>query len=430
VIFLVLLSLGAMPAGALEPITVRSQSGQFVVRGVPMGPPQSGFSTGAVSYLRLDPTLTAVSLERIRRTLAGELGLGDQWRSPINVTTHPVQEDNPRVLITSVHYNDGWGYRLDLPEIVDKPRFMLAAVKVVLLEFANRHAITHEAELPPWLPLGLATALEETAMPTLALEPETGFSARTTNADPLKRARALLRRRPALTFTQLSLPEDEQWKEEDGELYQTCAFLLVRELLRLREGRTGLAQMLARLPENLNWQTTFLKTFQSSFPRLIDIDKWYALTVSHLTGRERMSVWPLATTFEHLDEILATPVNVRMAKNELPIAAQVKLQQVISEWDFPRQAPVLERKLGQLETLHLCAAPELAELVREYYQVLDTYWHRRSRNPTDAAEPKIRAPSKSSTREVVRRLDAVDRKLEALRERLQPAAEPVATGRP
>src|SRR4029077_17947316 len=100
------LSLDAASAGGLEPITVRGQSGQFVVRGLPMGPPRSGSSTGAVSYLRLDPTLTAVSLERIRHTLAAELGLGDQWRSPITVTTRPLQEDNARVLITSVHYND------------------------------------------------------------------------------------------------------------------------------------------------------------------------------------------------------------------------------------------------------------------------------------------------------------------------------------
>jgi hypothetical protein len=429
-ILFLLLSLAAAPAGGIEPITVRGQSGQFVVRGLPMGPPPSGSSTGAVSYLRLDPTLTAVSLERIRRSLAAELGLGDQWRSPITVTTHPLQEDNPRVLITSVHYNDGWGYRLDLPEIVDKPRFMLAAVKVVLLEFANRHAITREAELPPWLAQGLAAALQETAMPTLALEPETGLSARTANVDPLGRARALLRRRPALTFTQLSLPDDEQWESDDGELYQTCAYLLVRELLRLRDGRACLAQMLARLPENLNWQTTFLNTFQSSFPRLIDIDKWYALSVTHLTGRERMSVWPLATSFEHLDEILATPVNVRMARNELPIPTEVKLQRVISEWDFTRQAPVLEKKLGQLDTLHLRSAPELAEVVREYYQALDAYWNRRLRNPPDAAVPRNRAPSRSSTREVVRRLDAADRKLEALRQQLQPTAKPVATARP
>src|SRR5262245_47110801 len=66
----------ALPsAAALEPITVRSQSAQFVVRGLPFGPPLAGSSTGRVSYLRLDPSLTAVSLERIRQALAEQLGL-------------------------------------------------------------------------------------------------------------------------------------------------------------------------------------------------------------------------------------------------------------------------------------------------------------------------------------------------------------------
>src|SRR6185436_19202779 len=112
-------------------------------------------------------------------------------------------------------------------------------------------------------------------------------------------------------------------------------------------------------------------------------------------------------------------VHVRMARNELPMPTQVKLQVVISEWDFARQAPVLEKKLGQLDSLHLRAAAELSDLVREYYQALDSYWHRRSRNPAETPEPRLRAPSRSATRDVVRRLDLLDRNLTPLRERLQ-----------
>jgi hypothetical protein len=411
-----------MRSPAFEPVTVRSQSGQFTVRGLPLGPPLAGYSTGAVSYLRLDPSLTAVSLERIRQAVVSELGLGDQWRAPISITTHPAQEDNPRVLITSVHYKDGWGYRLDLPELVDKPRFMLAVVKVILLEFANRNAVTREAELPPWLAQGLATELEVGSLPTLALEPETKIARDAVNPDPLSHARELLRRRPALTFTQLSLPEEDQLEGEDGELYQTCSYLLVHELLRLRNGRDCLRQMLVHLPQNLNWQTTFLSAFESVFPRLIDADKWYALGVSHLTGRERMSVWPLTTTFDYLDEILTTPVNVRIDRRELPISTQVRLQRIISEWEFDRQSPVLQQKLQQLDTLHLRAAPELVDVVREYYHVLDAYWHRRSQARLETADPRAHALTSPRllTREIVRRLDALDHKLERLRLKYNP----------
>ncbi|HEU0008425.1 MAG TPA: hypothetical protein VFT34_01270, partial [Verrucomicrobiae bacterium] len=48
-----------------EALVARSTSGQFVVRGLPQGPLRSGQSTSEVGYLRLDPSLTAVSLERI-----------------------------------------------------------------------------------------------------------------------------------------------------------------------------------------------------------------------------------------------------------------------------------------------------------------------------------------------------------------------------
>src|SRR5262245_15024302 len=68
----------SLRAAAPEPVVVRSQSGQFIVRGLPMGAPVSGYSTSAVAYLRLDPTLTAVSLERIRHAVLTELGLPDK----------------------------------------------------------------------------------------------------------------------------------------------------------------------------------------------------------------------------------------------------------------------------------------------------------------------------------------------------------------
>src|SRR6187455_2687821 len=56
---------------ALEPVTVRSQSGQFIVRGLPRGAPLSGYVTSVVDYVRLDPTITAIALERIRQAVFG-----------------------------------------------------------------------------------------------------------------------------------------------------------------------------------------------------------------------------------------------------------------------------------------------------------------------------------------------------------------------
>ena len=389
-------------AAELDPLVARSASGQFVVRGIPQGPPRTRNFTGEVSYLRIDPSLTAVSLERIRQTLYGELDLPDKWRGLVTVNTFPAGEDDARITITSVHYTGGWGYKVQMPEIVDKPRFIRCAVALILMEFANRNAVTREAELPLWLAEGLAAHLEATSLPTLALEPESRISGKATRPDPLRAARELVRARGALTFTQLSLPSDAELSGANHDLFRACAFIYVTELLRLRGGREALREMLAQLPSHLNWQTAFLRAFEPHFPRLIEADKWYMLAATHVSGRDAFSVWPPATTLAQLDEILSIPVQVRASTNDLPITTQVKLQRLISEWEPAKQAPVLAQKLIQLELLRCRAAPELIELVREYELAIETY----------ARRGKLSA---RRGREVVKRLDALDQRLEMAR---------------
>lgn len=413
------------PAGELTPVTARSTSGQFVVRGLPQAPPRTRVSGQEVSYLRLDPALTAVSLERVRQILNGELNLPEKWHGLITVTTFPVQEDNASVRVTSVHYANGWGYNIEFPEIVDKPRFLRSAVSVLLMEFANRTAVTREAELPQWLTEGLTAHLEATALPTLALEPGGEIARRGAHVDPLRAAREIIRARGPLTFTQLSLPSDAELSGSGHELFRACSHLLVHELFRLRGGRDALREMLAGLPRHLNWQTAFLGAYHEHFARLVDADKWYMLAATHLAGRDSLSVWPLETTFVQLDEILFTAVQVRAAASELPIVTQVKLQRVISEWEPSKQSPVLEPKLTQLEALRRRAAAQLVELIMEYEQALDAYVHRRSprsRNPR--ADSGVN--SRLLTRDTLKRLDAIDQRLEALRGR-DAAALPSAT---
>jgi len=394
-----------------------------MVRGLPLGAPVTGYSTSTVQYLRLDPALTAVSLERIRQALCSELGLGDQWRGLITVTTSPVQEDNPPVQITSVRYADGWGYRVDLPERIDKDRFIKVAVQVILLEIANRTTREREAELPPWLVEGLSAELQSTSLSTLALEPETQVARRDRYGDPMGAARELLRQRPALKFDDLSMPSPEGWSREGAALYQACAQIFVHELLRLRTGRDCLRELIVRLSDNLNWQTTFLRAFGAHFQRLIEVDKWYALRVASLSGRDPMSLWPLATTWKQLDEILATPVQVRLHTNELPIHATVTLQRIITEWPLARQQPVLSQKLNQLQALRLRAAVELRELVEDYRRVLESYaGGRQVKAAASSGTSSGAANLRANVKGVIERLDELDARRESLRQRtLKPA---------
>src|SRR5207237_5549990 len=135
----------------------------------------------------------------------------------------------------------------------------------------------------------------------------------------LARARDCLRNHSPLTLDELTWPQDEQFSRENLEIYQSCAQLFVSELLRLRDGRACLREMLARLPETLNWQTAFLGAFSGHFQRLIDVDKWWSLHMVHLIGQGRMSVWVRAETCQQLDDILVTPVQIRSIPQDLPI---------------------------------------------------------------------------------------------------------------
>jgi len=411
---------GLFPLAAVEPVTIRSQSGQFIVQGVPMGAPVSGYSASSVNYLRLDPTLTAVSLERIRQAIHSELGLRDQWRGLITVATLPVERDDPPVRFTTIRFTDGRGYRLELPERMDKSRFINAAVHIILMEIANRSATTREAELPPWLAEGLSAELQATSLATIALEPETRMIQRRGGADVLREAREILRRRSALRFDELNMPSAEQVSGDNATLYRACAHLFVHELLRLRGGRDCLRDMLQRLPETLNWQTTFLRAFSAHFPRLIDADKWYSLNVVHTSGRDLMSALPDAAALKQLDDTLATPVQVRLRADELPIQTTVTLQRMITEWEFARQQPMLRQKAEQLLALRQRASPELAALSENYALALQSH--------ANGKPPKLVVTREGQTdlsrlparvRDLLKQLDELDARREKQRELLE-----------
>jgi hypothetical protein len=390
---------------APDPVSVRSRSGQFIVHGRP-NPAPAVRPPADATFLRLDPTLTAVSLERVRQAILTELLLPDRVRAAIHVSTEPFEHEPPPARIASVHFKDGVGYRVALPERMDKEQFIAVATEVLLLELANQSSVQRECELPPWLAVGLAAELSATSLATLVLEPGGEIVERGRALEATRDVRATLRDQSPLTLDELFLPTTEQFAG-GGPLYRACAHLFVHELCRLRGGRASLREMLTHLSESLNWQTTFLRTFAVHFNRLIDVDKWYTLSLVSLTGREPMSVWTRDTTARQLDEILTTPIQVRLKANELPIASTASLQRLMGEWKFERQQPLLLQKVNHLQALRLRTASEYLELVDEYLRVLQSYLGdgtRRRRRPR--VDPVV----------TIRQLDQLDLRRTELRD--------------
>jgi len=418
------LALG-LPVFSADSLVLRSHSGQFLVRGLPLGAPLSGAApAGEVAYVRLDPTLLAISCERVKTAVLEELAMKDQWRGKIYISLHPVRDDQEPIVITSLHYTDGWNYQMEIPEQVNGARLVKSVTEVVLREIANRNGRDTPAEMPLWLTEGLAAHLQATALADFTLEPETHIARKQRNPDPLARARNCLRVHPPLTLDELTWPADEQLSEPNMETYQSCAQLFVYELLRLRDGRACLREMLAHLPETLNWQTAFLRAFSAHFQRLIDIDKWWSLHVVHLIGQGRMSAWVQAETCEQLDDILITPVQIRSTPQELPLNLHLRLQTIFAEWDFPRQRLVLLHKLNLLSALRQRASQNSIGLVEQYRQALESYVERRSAVRGSARKRETSPAARLIVSESIKRFDELDARREALRNQTNaPAAQ-------
>ena len=274
--------------------TRSSVSGQFVVISAnsassPVRPP---FAVTNAELVQLVPALLAISAERVKQPLWRQLGVDPMtsWRGRIFLALHPAASPDENINIISTRFAGVWNYRVELPEVVSRTRLTRALTGAVLLELANRdNPGGHSAEIPVWLTEGLAQQLLADA-PEMILSPpdqsvnglpENQFTFVERGVDALAKARPVLQDYPALTFEQLSWPDDAQLSGDDGGIYRASAQLFVGKLLELDQGAEHLRAMLQMLPRYYNWQTAFRAAFAADFPRPVDLEKWWALqTVS------------------------------------------------------------------------------------------------------------------------------------------------------
>ena len=282
-----------------------SHSGQFFVHNVYNRAERSPFLSileADPNYIRLDAMLLPVSCERIKQTLWRALGITGQWAGRIYVVIHQASSGEDLITITSERFLDGWRYRIELPSLIERSRYVHAMVQVILLEFANRKASDRSAEIPDWLSEGCCQQMlgaTNSELEILLPPPQAGaggmrVTSTTVNAhlsNRLEDAHQRLLSSSPLTFQQLSWPTQEQFSEEAGAVYRGSAQLLVADLLDLKDGPACLRAMLAELPKYYNWQFAFLHAFRAHFDRPLDVEKWWALQIVHFTGRDLAQTW-------------------------------------------------------------------------------------------------------------------------------------------
>lgn len=421
-------------SGFAETVTTFSQSGQFVVTG-PRTTPSLSLQTRLPTdrERNLTPQTLAVSCEQVKRGILDLLGLPDLWRTggggmgKILVSIDATVRTNRSIGVQASPYERGWQFRVALPTRMDETRLVRGLTQAILLELANRQGNQRLGEPPLWWVEGVTQAVLANSPEGLILQPRTRAMVVVHLDETLAKVREQLGRRAPLAFHELAQPDLDSMDPRAWEHYGACAHLCVRELLRLPDGRQRLVRWMGSLQSHWNWQTGFTEAFSPGFRSLLDVEKWWAISLAHFTGRGAAATWPPPFALRKLEDALR-PFGIR--PGGAARAERLNLEEVIVTWDFDRQLPLLRQLFQQLHAIRLSSPPEVAALVYRYIDVLDEYLTARGRQGSlSAMRGQIPASVKLVTRRAVGRL----RELEGERHRLQaspPEASPGATGTP
>jgi hypothetical protein len=416
---------------APDVLTAKSASGQFLAfaprqEGLPIAilqpsgiPGQFNLTpterTDSDSRLRLDPFLLVIYCEEIKASLLSSLGRRDEWRGNIFLLVHPGLPADPGPVLEGVYSPRGWNYRLTLPSPIETNLLFHAIVQALLTETANRHAGERSAEIPLWLLAGLSAHLQADSLPTLLLPLQSRVNTNQIKLPPLEAVRGQLRRQTPLTFQELCWPEPEKASGTNYDLYCACAQVFVEELLHLKDGNRCLGAMIDKLPQHLNWQTSFLEAFSPFFSQLVDVEKWWGLACVNFTGVDFASRFGPLDSWHKLQDALDVPVQVHFSPDRLPAEAEITLQEVISTWEPAQASAALQRAFEKLLLLRPQMTPELLPLLDSYLLALQTY-ENDSRPGPSAGPARNLPPSLAVARNAAcRRLNALDAQRAALR---------------
>ncbi len=411
--------------GALPPNRVAtSRSGQFMVIGDkasndrgPLVTLHSPASANAV--IDLTPQTLVVSCERVKTEILRDLDLPDRWRAYGDRTGRiligidaTVRTNEPSVVAAS-KFEEGWRFEIALPPSLTEDRLVRVLTEAILTELGSRATNERPGEPPLWLVEGLTQELLADHPGGLVPRPQSRLVADLRFGERLGRVRSRLSQGAPLGFHDLCQPDLSRMDMPDWELYSACSYLLVRELARLPQGTPRLANWIVNLQRHWNWQSGFLESFDPIFRSLLDVEKWWAVTLANFTGRTPAQTWPAEFALRKISEALQ-PVGI------LPSAGgradPLDLEVIISDWDFTRQLPVLERVLQQARIIAFNAPPEIRALALRYADAIEEYLQDRQRSGyAPVGRGRITATANGVERAAIGRL----RELEGERRRLE-----------
>ncbi len=388
----------------------------------PMLPKRRGGILDAnANTILIAPDYVVVTAERVRHAMLSRLGLSLLPGSRVKLRLEPAMSYKATVPVVTERHLNGYTYGLTLPSEIEADKLVRALVQVALLDLANQKPQLRDTEIPLWLTVGFTQML--LAQPDLVLvlsRPEQGGKEMAMEEvvknvrrhDTLVGVRARLRGRRAFDFSEIAMPSPAHLRGENWRDFQACSHLLVDRLLAVPAGGVRLQNMIRQLPNNLNWQTGFLKVYGDLFADMLVVEKWWAVTIVQLTGQNQYQNWTLLEAVEKLENLLKLPAEVRLNDADSPLEAEVTLQQAIRGWDFAVQKQTLQQKINQLLIARVKMPQQLLPFVNEYGRILQNYVVTRQR--IESFKPRrgqVRPRIAPVIDEAVRQLDSVDRRL-------------------
>jgi hypothetical protein len=377
--------------------------------------------------IRLSSAELASSCERVKAAVLNQLGMGDRTGDRVRISIKPWIPTEAGIFINRFKFNDGWRYELEVPEYVEHRKLLRALVETCLMELGNRNnRSTSSVDVPMWLREGLTENILAREGPGIILEASPikqslgpQFSLIDAKAqdkvwdDPLSNVRAKLKATPPLSFSDLSVPVDDQIASVGLEHFQFCAHLFTSELAQLQDGNIKLRNFVQNLAQFSHPQFAFLHAFRDHFSTPLDVEKWWSLAQVNLLTKEDNSRWPEKNALGKLNEILQPQIQIRLGADSLPMKETYTIKRLIEEVDFEQQRPVLRQVVGQLQMLEWNLPPDLLKLVYDYHITLATYLHKREQLSASAKNQRVAgSTAKPVVKETLKQLEF----LEVLRE--------------
>jgi len=402
-------------------LTVSSRSAQFIVTGPnqptvwaprdlrDIHPKQNPLLKDVV---QLTPSELALSCEQVKRAYLNQLDTTDRPGSRISINIKPWLQPQANVLITAVRYNDGWRYELIVPEYIERRKLLRGLVQVLIQEMGNRLNDGDSVQVPMWLREGLTEIMLERDGTALIAEASriknplgnqfVQVDAPTRDKvwnDPLSIVREKLKITPPFSFSDLSVPVDDEIARLGFEHYQHSAHLFVSELLQLRDGQQKLRTYIQDLFRFSHPQFALFDAYRANFTSALEVEKWWSVAQVNFLGRQDRARWPEKNALAKLNEILQPQVRIRLDTNAVPISETITLKQLITDVDFDQQRPVLNQMVNQLQRLEWNLPPDLLKLVYDYHVLILNYANKRellssskgnSRTASSNAKPLIK----------------------------------------